>query len=80
MMAPILDELKREYAGKLEVEFVDVWLTPDAGKKYRVALIPTQIFFDAGGKELFRHEGFYAKKAILEKWKEMGVDLIATAH
>ena len=75
MMAPILEELKKEYAGRMEVEFIDVWKNPDAGKAYGIEMIPTQIFFDAGGKELFRHEGFFGKEDILAKWKELGVDL-----
>lgn len=74
-MAPILEELKKNYAGKLEVEFIDVWKNPDAGKPYKIQMIPTQIFFDASGKELFRHTGFYGKDDILAKWKELGVDL-----
>jgi thioredoxin 1 len=36
-------------------------------------MIPTQIFFDAEGRELFRHTGFLAKEDILAKWKELGV-------
>lgn len=75
MMAPILEQLKNEYAGKLEVEFIDVWKNPDAGKPYAIEVIPTQIFFDATGKELFRHIGFYSKDDILAKWKELGVEL-----
>ena len=75
MMAPILEELKEEYAGRMKVEFIDVWENPDAGKEYGIKLIPTQIFYDAFGKELFRHEGFYSKADILAKWKEFGVDL-----
>ena len=75
MMAPILEEMKTNYVGKLEVEFIDVWKNPDAGKKYKVTVIPTQIFYDANGKELFRHIGFYSKDDILAKWKELGVDL-----
>jgi thioredoxin 1 len=75
LMAPILKELKTEYAGRMDVEFIDVWKTPDAGKPYKIKLIPTQIFFDASGKELFRHEGFFGKEDILKKWKELGVDL-----
>jgi thioredoxin 1 len=75
MMAPILDELKEEYAGSLEVVFVDVWQNPDAGAKYGIQLIPTQIFYDASGKELFRHEGFFSKEDILAKWKGLGVEL-----
>ncbi len=75
MMAPILAELKKEYAGRMNVEFIDVWENEDAGKQYGVEMIPTQIFFDAMGKELFRHVGFFGKEGILGKWKELGVDI-----
>jgi len=75
LMAPILKELKKEYAGRLEVEFIDVWKDPDQAKRYGIKLIPTQIFFDASGKELFRHEGFISKEDILGKWKELGIEL-----
>jgi thioredoxin 1 len=75
MMAPILEELKKEYAGRMAVEFIDVWQNPGAGKQYGVETIPTQIFYDADGKELFRHVGFFAKDDILAKWKELGVNL-----
>lgn len=74
-MAPILEDLKTTYAGQLEVEFIDVWKNPDAGGQYGIRVIPTQIFFDAQGKELFRHEGFFGKDDMLAKWKELGVDL-----
>jgi len=75
MMAPILVELKKEYAGRLEVEFIDVWKNPDAGQRYGIQMIPTQIFYDAEGKERFRHVGFMGKEDILAKWKELGVEL-----
>jgi thioredoxin 1 len=75
MMAPILVELKSEYEGTFKVEFIDVWKNPDEAPKYGIKLIPTQIFFDASGKELFRHEGFYSKEDILAKWTEFGVEL-----
>jgi thioredoxin 1 len=79
MMAPILEQLKSEYEGALIVDFIDVWKNPDEGSKYNIKLIPTQIFYDASGKERFRHEGFYAKENILAKWKEFGVDLVSSA-
>ena len=78
MMAPILEELKTTYAGKLQVDFIDVWKNPDEAKKSGIRVIPTQIFYDASGKELFRHEGFFSKEDILGKWKEFGVDLSGT--
>jgi len=79
MMAPILEELKEAYTGKLGVVFIDVWENPDEAKKYNINLIPTQVFYDASGKERFRHEGFYSKDDILAKWNELGVELSASA-
>ncbi len=73
MMAPILEELKKEYEGRFDVEFIDVWKIPDAGKAFNIKLIPTQLFFDKDGNELFRHEGFFSKEDILAKWEELGI-------
>ncbi len=78
MMVPVLAELRREYAGRLSVEFYDVRKDPSKATQYGIKLIPTQILYDASGKELFRHEGFFAKEEILAKWKELGVDLSGT--
>lgn len=75
MMAPVLADLKKEYAGRLDVVFIDVWKNKGAGQPYGVSTIPTQIFFDAEGKEIYRHVGFISKEDILAKWKELGVDL-----
>lgn len=75
LMAPILDELREEFKGRLQVDFVDVWVNPEAGKPFNVEMIPTQIFYAADGKELFRHTGFYGREEILAKWKELGIDL-----
>lgn len=72
-MAPILEELKEEQAATFAVEFIDVWKNPNAGEEYDVSIIPTQIFYDSEGKELFRHEGFFGKEEILAKWQEFGV-------
>ncbi len=78
-MAPILEEMKKDYAGRLDVLFIDVWENPAEGEKYGIESIPTQIFYDASGKELFRHQGFYPKEEMLKKWKELGVDLRPSA-
>jgi len=75
MMQPVLDELRREYPGKLQVDFIDVWKEPAAGERYGIRAIPTQIFFDANGKEIFRHVGFYPKDEILAKFKELQISL-----
>ncbi|MDX9867512.1 MAG: thioredoxin family protein [Kiritimatiellia bacterium] len=73
-MKPILEDLMANYAGTFKTEFIDVWENEAAGKAYGVKMIPTQLFFDATGKEVFRHEGFFSKEEILGKWKELGVE------
>ena len=75
MMAPILDELRETYEGELSVVFIDVWKDRDAARQYGVSVIPTQIFLDADGAELFRHQGYYSREDILAKWKELGYGL-----
>lgn len=74
-MAPIVEKLKEDYAGVLDVEFVDVMKNPAEAKKHEIRLIPTQILFDEKGKELFRHVGFFSREAILAKWRELGYEL-----
>lgn len=71
-LAPILAELKKEYAGRAVVDFIDVWKNPTAAEPYDVRVIPTQIFFDRTGKEVWRHEGFLSKAEIVTKLKELG--------
>ena len=75
MMEPILDELKKTFAGQMTVDFIDVWKDQAAGQRYGIRMIPTQIFYDAEGNELFRHEGFFAREDILKKWNELGIHL-----
>jgi thioredoxin 1 len=71
LMAPILKELKTELQGKIDVHFLDMDKYPALAKEYRISLKPTQIFYDAAGKERFRNEGFYSKEDILAKLKEL---------
>ncbi len=74
-MAPILEELRREYAGRLRVDFIDARKYPDQAAPFNVYGIPTQIFFDPAGRELHRHEGFISKDDILATWRRLGFPL-----
>ena len=75
MMAPILEELRHEYAGVFAVEIIDVWKNPDEVKRFGLKGIPTQVFLDGTGQELYRHMGFLSREDILRKWKELGVPI-----
>jgi thioredoxin 1 len=74
MMAPIIEELQAEYAGKADIVFIDVWKNLEAAQKYGIRAIPTQIFFDGNGREVFRHTGFMDKKNIVERLRQLGVE------
>jgi thioredoxin 1 len=75
-MAPILEALKVDYTGAVDVQFIDVWQNPQAGTPYGIRLIPTQVFFDRKGRERFRHEGFFAREEIERIFRDsLGVKL-----
>ncbi len=73
MMTPILESLKKEYAGKVNVLFVHVRKEQILAARYGVQSIPVQVFFDKDGREVFRHVGFFPKDQIAAKLAEMGV-------
>lgn len=72
-MAPILESLSSEYRGKASVLFIDVHEDQAAARKFRIQMIPTQIFFDVKGKEVKRHMGFMDKAEIVRELKAAGL-------
>lgn len=76
LMEPVLEELRTEYAGVLRVEFIDVQVDPVRATKLGVRGIPTQIFYDASGKERHRHMGYMTKEGILTAFKRLGIELV----
>lgn len=67
LMAPILEELGKEYKGRAAVIFIDVWENRNKAKEFKVVTIPTQIFYNKQGQEVYRHIGFFDKESIKEK-------------
>lgn len=67
LMAPILEELGKEYKGRAAVIFIDVWENRNKAKEFKVVTIPTQIFYNKQGQEVYRHIGFFDKDSIKEK-------------
>ncbi|MHB1457294.1 MAG: thioredoxin family protein, partial [Armatimonadota bacterium] len=73
MMTPILAELKKDYADRVNILFVPVREEQILAARFGIKSIPVQVFFDKDGKEVFRHVGFFAKDQILSKLAELGV-------
>lgn len=73
MMKPIFEELETEYEGKANILLLEISDHRDIANKYKVRVIPTQIFFDKNGDQYWRHEGFISKEDIIKKLNESGV-------
>jgi len=73
MMAPILEKLTKQYEGHAAIIFIDVWEDSSQGSKFGIRSIPTQIFYDKDGKEVYRHQGFLGEEAIIKQLAKMDV-------
>lgn len=72
-MKPIFADLEKEYEGKANILLLEISDHRSLARKYQITLIPTQIFFDVQGNEVYRHIGFMSKEEIVNILKEMGV-------
>lgn len=74
-MQPIMEMIKKEYKGQVKVIFYDVWTREGRpyAYKYKIRLIPTQVFLDKDGNEYFRHVGFFPKEELVKILMQKGV-------
>ena len=70
-MGKILDSVKGKYGNQIEVRLIMAEKDEGLFKQYKIMLIPTQVFMDASGKEVFRHVGLYPEKELVEKLQEL---------
>ena len=63
-LAPILKRMEKKYAGKANVVFIEVRQYPFLAKRYLIQSIPVQVFYDAAGREVSRHSGFWPQKEL----------------
>jgi thioredoxin 1 len=66
MVAPILEELTQEYAGKLTIAKLDVDQNQQTAQKYRVMSIPAMIIFKQG-KPVANIVGFKPKDKLKQE-------------
>jgi thioredoxin 1 len=75
MMIPVMKEIEEKYGKEVKVIFYDVWTAEGRpyGEKYGIRGIPTQVFLDESGKEVFRHVGYFPLEQMLPELKKLGV-------
>ena len=74
-MQPVMESIRGKYPGQVSVLFYDVWTKEGApyGQRYRIRVIPTQVFLDEEGKEYFRHEGYFPEEELVKILEKGGV-------
>ncbi|WP_428049625.1 thioredoxin [Candidatus Avelusimicrobium caledoniensis] len=66
MLAPVVEELANDYAGKVKVCKLDTDQGPQTSAKYRISSVPTILFFK-GGQVAAQAVGLQSKSALQEK-------------
>jgi thioredoxin 1 len=77
-MQPVMQAIEQKYGEQIRVVFYDVW-TPEEQKyaqQFDIRLIPTQVFLDENGTEIFRHEGFFAEAEIDQLLQSRGLKIL----
>ena len=67
----IIQAVRARYPGQFAVRRLYIDEEEPTFRRYRVAIVPTQVFLDAAGKEVFRHEGLFPREKLLEKLREL---------
>ena len=63
-MEPVLRKAAEDYAGKANIVSVELDEYAGLGQIFKIAAMPTQVFFDAKGKEVTRHMGGLSREEI----------------
>lgn len=66
MLAPVIDELEKEYGDKWKIGKCDVDASPQTAEKYGIQSIPTLLFIK-DGEVVDKLQGFSSKEKIVEK-------------
>lgn len=63
--------VKDGYPGRFDVEKLYIDEADVTFRRYKVAIVPTQVFLNAAGQEVARHEGVFQKEALIQKLREL---------
>lgn len=72
-MQPIMRNIEKKYAEQIKVIFHDIKNEKEIIEKYKVNIIPTQVFLDENGKEIHRHVGYFPEVEIDKFLKKIGL-------
>ncbi|MCC7218235.1 MAG: thioredoxin family protein [Burkholderiales bacterium] len=66
-MKPVLEALERDHGDRIAVRNIDIVKTRGYASRYRIIMMPTQVYFDAQGSEIGRTMGQVSAGEILAR-------------
>lgn len=72
-MLPVLNSLRKKYAERLNILYLEARKEQILAARYHVRSIPAEIFYDKSGKEVFRHVGLLPQEEFEKKLSEIGL-------
>lgn len=70
-MEEVLKAVREVYAGEFELRLLYIDEDIKLFRQFNIAIVPTQVFLDASGKEVFRHEGLLPREQLEKKLREL---------
>jgi thiol-disulfide isomerase/thioredoxin len=71
--AKAFDEIAPHFEGQIDFRFVHIGKEENLAAHYKILLIPTVIFFDVGGSEIFRNVGLFDAQELVAKFRDLGL-------
>jgi thioredoxin-like negative regulator of GroEL len=67
----VIRAVKAAYPGQFEVEKLYIDEEDVLFRRYKVAIVPTQVFVNGAGQEVARHEGVFKKPALIQQLRQL---------
>lgn len=72
-MQPVLQDLRARLGKRVRVSNFWIQPNPEVAQRHQIMVMPTQIIFDAKGREIFRHMGYFGQPDFEKALKEKGL-------
>lgn len=72
-MQEVLKNLRARLGARARVSNFWIQPNPEVAQRHQIMVMPTQIIFDAKGREIFRHMGYFAQPDFEKALKEKGL-------
>jgi thioredoxin 1 len=63
--------VKDQYPGKFVVRKLYIDDDEYLFRRYKVVIVPTQVFLNTAGQEVYRHEGVFKQEGLIRKLREL---------